>query len=248
MSGQPTPPRIIEAFAKNAPTCNPSAPIAGGKTAPFPATSQIGIIDGAASLVDGFVPLNMTDPTSGGIPPFGVDMNGILFVVSSWAAFLGAGQAPQYDATLQTAMGGYSKGSRLSKAADPSQFWISAVDANMTDPDTGGANWISSVPLYATSAPTAGTHNDVVLPGISDYVLDVDVSAGNINFSGMVAQRDGQRVAISAVNAANLLQFLALNVGSAAANRFRAPADLAAVQNQTYVWQYSAGASLWILV
>src|SRR5271170_632129 len=160
MTGQAQPPRLLEPFAKNATECTPEEPVAGGKTVPFPQPSQISVLSGAASLDDGFVPLNMTDPTSGGVPPFGVDMNGILFYISSWAAYFAAGQLPQYDATLQTFMAGYAVGSVLSKAAAPWETWTSIVDGNMTDPDTGGVGWVSSSPLYSAVALT-GT-NDVV--------------------------------------------------------------------------------------
>lgn len=247
MSGQPTPPRILEAFAKNAPDCTPAAPIAGGRTNPLPVASQIGITPGAASLDDGFTAQNMTDPAAGGIPPWGIDMNGILYLVSSWVAYLAAGQLPGYDATLQTAIGGYAKGSVLQQAANTLAKWVSAIDANMSDPDTTPATWVSSVPLYFTSAPAAGTVNNVVLQGASDYVWDVDTTAGALTITGFVAQRDGQKLFITTTGA-NLLTFSALNAGSGAANRIRLPADVSSLQNQTYVFQYSTGAGKWILV
>lgn len=233
-SGQAQPPRLLEPFAKNATECTPSAPVAGGKTFPFPQTSQITVLSGAASLDDGFVPLNMTDPTSGGVPPFGVDMNGILFYLSSWCAYFAAGQLPFYDATLQTFMGGYAQGAVLAQAADPYQTWTSLVDANMTDPDTGGAGWISSVPLYASSAPSAGTYPDNVLLGPSDYILDYDCTAGNINLNGFVAQRDGQELVIRKKDAtANVLTVAAL-VGSAG-NQVQYFADSGLAQQYSYV-------------
>lgn len=244
MTGQAQPPRLLEPFAKNATVCTQAAPVPGGKTFPFPQESQISVLSGAASLDDGYVPLNMTDPTLGGVPPYGIDENGILFYISSWAAYLGAGQRPLYDATLQTFMEGYAVGSVLAQAAAPWETWTSIVDGNMTDPDTGGAGWVSSVPLYSAIALT-GT-NDVVLPGASDYVFDVDTSSGAVTYSGFVAQRDGQKASFTAAGA-NLLNFTAL-AGSAAGNQLCIPTSLSAVQNQTYTFQYSTGKGKWILV
>jgi hypothetical protein len=139
MSGQPTPPRLVEAFAVNAGF--------GYITFPFPAASQISTTPGAASLEDGFPPLCFLDPADGGVLPSGADFNGILNLISSWAAFLGAGQIPAYDATLQAAMGGYKIGARVAQATNTNAVWISTVDANVTNPDTGGAGWLSSVPF-----------------------------------------------------------------------------------------------------
>jgi hypothetical protein len=247
MAGQAQPPRLVEPFAKNATTCTPSAPVAGGRTFPFPTPSQVGITNGAASLDDGFTAANMTDPAAGGIPPFGVDMNGILFYLSSWCAYLGAGQLPQYDATLQTAIGGYAIGTVLAKAAAPYQTWASLVDANMTDPDTGGAGWVSSTPLYSAAALTGP--NDVVLPGASDYIIDVSLTAGNVTFTGFVAQRDGQRITLSCVGSGTNLLNLSALTGSGAGNQIRLiTGGQSAIVGQSITLQYSQGAGVWIPV
>lgn len=247
MAGQPTPPIIVEAFALNAPTCTPAAPVAGGKTAPFPSASQIAVTPGAASLNDGFPPLTMTLESIGGVPPFGVDMNGILYVLSAWAAFLGAGQLPQYSATLQTAMTGYAQGAVLAKAAAPWQTWTSIVSGNVTDPDTGGAGWVSSTPLYSSAALSGS--NNVVLPGPSDYVIDVDTTAGPKSYTGFVAQRDGQKITFRNVGTGtNLLTLQALNGGSSAANQIFGSADISAVLHDSITIQYSSGAGQWNFV
>lgn len=242
--GQLTPTVLLEPFAKNAPDCSPSAPVAGGKTVPFPQPSQINTENGAASLDDGFPPLTMTDPTAGGVPPFGCDMNGILYLLSLHIAALNAGQWYTYNAGLSAAMGGYAVGAILQQAANPNAFWINQTAANVTDPDTGGAGWLSTVPLYSAAA-LAGP-NDVVLPGVSDYVISVDTSAAAVSFSGFVARRDGQRITFIA-NGANNLKFLALQ-GSAAANQIQASGetDIAGKDSQTL--QYSAGFGKWLLV
>jgi hypothetical protein len=238
--------KMVEPFALNAAT--DGSP--GSKTVPFPVPSQIPLgSPGAASLNDGFTPLNMTGLNVGGIPMSGPDLNGILYLMSTTIAALNSGIAfLVYDAGFQTAIGGYPQGAILRQAANPLATWTSSVANNMTDPDTGGAGWVSSAttPLYDSVAPAAGTENNLVLPGPSDYVYDVDTTAGNLTITGMVPQRDGQIMYITNTGA-NLLTFSSLS-GSSAANQFRIPADLSAVQNQTYTFHYSQGAGKWILV
>lgn len=240
MAGQPTPPRLVEPFANNAPVCTQAAPVAGGKTLPLPVASQITVLNGAASLADGFPPLTMTNP--GGTPPFGIDENGILFVISSWAAFFAAGQYPAYDATLQAAMGGYAKGARVQQAANPLAFWTSNTVGNMANPDTGGAGWISSTALYSAAALT-GT-NDVALPGASDYVINI---AAAVTFTGFVAQRDGQKITFVFTGGSGLLEFTPLAT-SAAANQISASGTLGYNPNDSVTIQYSTGFGKWLVV
>lgn len=245
MSGQPTPPRLVEPFANSAPECTQAAPVAGGKTFPLPVPSQITTLNGAASLTDGFPALTMTDP--GGTPPFGIDMNGILFVLSSWAAFFAAGQYPAYDATLQTAMGGYAEGARVQQAANPLAFWTSAVSGNTTDPDTGGAGWISSTALYSSAALTGV--NNVVLPGPSDYLIDVSASGGAITYTGFVAQRDGQKVTFrKSDSSANAVDFTGSSGSSTAANQMQIVSISLPIQYATLTIQYNATLARWVQI
>jgi hypothetical protein len=221
---QPVPPLLIEAFALAAANCTPAAPIAGGKTNPFPTASQIGVTGGAASLNDGFPPLTMTPISGGGVPPFGVDANGILYLLSANVAALAAGQPYIWSNTLQAAMGGYAVGAVVRQLADANAYWINTTAANSLNPDTGtpGANgWWSTKPLRVSSAPAAGTYNDIVLGGASDYVYDVDCTAGAINFTGFTAQRDGQKLVIRKTDAsANALTLQSLT-GSAAGHQLQ---------------------------
>lgn len=238
MSGVATPPVIVEPFAKNAAGAN--------ITNPIPVASQTGITPGRASYDDGFVPLNMTPKTSGGIPPFGSDMNGILFALSAWCAMLQAGQGAAWDTDAATAFAGYKVGAVLRGVTNPLQLWTNLLDGNTDDPDSDPTNWVSSIPLWVSTAPTAGAHNNFVLPTASDLALDIDTTAGAMDFSGFVAQRDGQRVTISNTGA-NLLTIDALSGSSSAANQVRAPADLGIVQNQSLTIQYSTGAGKWLV-
>ena len=120
----------------------PFADSAGaGFIRPVPEASQIGVVPGAASLTDGFPPLNFDLIAAGGIPPWGADMNGLMNVVTAWLRFIAAGGAPVgYDAAFSIRIGGYPAGALL-KSASAGHYWISTTENNVTDPDTGGAGW-----------------------------------------------------------------------------------------------------------
>lgn len=118
----------------------------------IPEASQIGITDGAASLTDGFPPLCFQPVSSGGVPPFGQDFNGLLNQLSAGMRWLQAGGMPVFSSTYATAIGGYPKGAVLARSSGDG-FWISTADNNSANPDTGGANWRL---LGATVADTTG--------------------------------------------------------------------------------------------
>jgi hypothetical protein len=252
MSGQPTPPRLPEAFAIDAPDSSPASPIAGGRTNPFPTASQIGITNGAASLHDGFPPLTMTSELAGGIPPFGVDANGILYLLSAHVAAIAAGQPYLFDATLAADMGGYKIGAVLAQEADPNAFWINTLDGNTSDPDTasplGSNNWYSTKPLR-TSVTAGG--NNIALPGASDYVWDVDATSGAITITGFVSQRDGQRLTIRKIDSGgNAVTLSSLSGSSSAANQLQivSPSIALPLQYMAVTILYNSTVGKWIQV
>lgn len=233
---------MVEPFALSAPT--DGSP--GGKTVPFPVPSQIpGGNPGKASLADGFTPLNMTAIGAGGIPMSGLDLNGILFLMTTTIAALNAGLAYLiYDAAFQTAIGGYPQGATLVQAGNTSARWTSTTAANMTDPDTGGAGWISSVPLHENLTAASGATHDQALANASDQVLDIDTTAGAATFDTFVAQRDGQRLIISCTGA-NALTIG--GTGGTAANRIRQSAALTLLTNDSITIQYCTAISRWVV-
>lgn len=144
----------------------PFAHGAGGSyIRPIPLASQIGIQDGAASLTDGFPPDNFIPISGGGVPPFGQDINGLQNQITAWCRWQAAGGPIVYDATFSTAIGGYPAGAVLRSTVTPAISWVSAVDANTTDPDSIlAANWIATIRQRATSAQVkAGTDDTVVI-------------------------------------------------------------------------------------
>jgi hypothetical protein len=212
--GQPVPTPLVEAFAIDAG--------AGYITNPFPVPSQIGITPGAASLHDGFPPQTFLPTGSGGVPPFGADFNGILYLLSQHIAALNAGQPYLWSSALSSAMGGYAVGAVVQQLADPNAFWINTVAGNTANPDTasplGSVGWWSTKPLNVVV--TSGG-NDIVLAGASDYIYDVNATGGAINITGFVPQRDGQRLTVRKVDSSANAVTLQSLTGSASGHQLQ---------------------------
>lgn len=106
----------------------------------IPDTSQVGIVDGRASYPDGFPALTRTPISAGGVPPFGTDMNGILFEISSTARWSAAGGTYKFDSSFSTAIGGYPKGAILGNSGGDG-LWINLIENNTSNPDAAGPGW-----------------------------------------------------------------------------------------------------------
>lgn len=117
---------------------------AGGKNT-IPVDSQIGIVAGKASLADGFPPLTRTPLSAGGVPPSGLDMNGILYEISAVIRWANAGGGYAYDSAFatDTNVDGYPKGARVMRS-DGQGYWLNVTDNNVTDPEdvAMSAGWV----------------------------------------------------------------------------------------------------------
>ena len=129
---------------------------AGAKNS-IPVASQIGITAGAASLTDGFPHLTRTPLAAGGVPPSGLDMNGILYELSAILRWANAGGGYVYDSTFATDpdVDGYPKGARVLRS-DGLGYWFNTADNNTTDPEGAGAVAAGWVPDF-TNGVTAVT-------------------------------------------------------------------------------------------
>lgn len=147
---------------------------------PIPTASQIGVTNGAASLTDGFPPLNFQSVASGGVPPRGKDMNGILFEVTGWQRWQQAGGPIQYDSTFAAAIGGYPFGAVL--MSNPiGILWVSTANNNTSDPDGGSpANWAPLMPVKAPDPLDGSDDINFITPGQLADVLDTGIPAGAI--------------------------------------------------------------------
>ena len=108
----------------------------------IPSSSQIGLVNGRASLHDGFPPLNFTPISSGGVPPFGGDMNGILNEITAIQQWQEAGGFFPFDASFASTIGGYPKGAIL-QSSSFNGLWVSTIENNSNNPDTAGTGWKS---------------------------------------------------------------------------------------------------------
>lgn len=115
---------------------------ASGQKQTIPVASQVGVEDGRASYTDGFPPLTRTPLAAGGVPPFGTDMNGIMYAVTAIQQWQSAGGLFRFDAVFAASIGGYPAGALLSKSSG-SGCWQSTIENNTNDPDAGGAGWKS---------------------------------------------------------------------------------------------------------
>jgi len=96
----------------------------------------------------------------------------------------------------------------------------------------------------------AGAQNDVAPPGLDDTImfLDVDTNAGNTQWTGLLAGAHGQRLIVSNLGP-NQLRLDAMNVGSAAANRFREASNLILLTNMSTEVVYCAlGVDKWLVI
>ena len=170
---------------------------AGAKNT-IPTASQIGITAGAASLVDGFPPLTRTPIAAGGVPPSGLDMNGILYELSAILRWANAGGGYVYDSTFanDANVGGYPKGARIMRS-DGLGYWFNTVENNTTDPEANAVAAIAAgwVPDFANGVSAVAMTNANVTLTPLQYGKPVIVISGvltaNLNLifpTGMVGE------------------------------------------------------------
>lgn len=142
----------------------------------IPVPSQVSITPGAASLTDGFPPLTRTLTAAGGVPPSGLDFNGILFEISAIARWAASGAGFTYDSVYaaDVNVGGYPKGARVLRT-DARGYWLNTTDNNATDPEAGGAGWVPD--FVSGAAAVTMTNANVTLTPLQ-YGFPIVVIAG----------------------------------------------------------------------
>jgi len=133
MNNSTPPVKIYTAFAQNA--------TAGYITA----VPQTTAVPGAFSWSLGSGPETFVPPGSGGTAPLGDYFNGLMFQVTDNLRWVQAGGWFKYDATFSANIGGYPNQAIILKD-DASGFYVSTVDNNTSNPNTGGANWTVMTP------------------------------------------------------------------------------------------------------
>lgn len=208
----------------------------------IPLESQISIEGGRASYETGFPPLCMTPKVEGGIPPFGADMNGILYALSAQVAWLAAGGPMPWNEDVVTEAGGYPEGAIVRSAADPTQFWYSLVDDNINDPDADSTGWLGFTPL---GNPT-GLQQEVIGAGPGAVALDAGAGFVDLNpTSGPATVTDftggfnGQIITVTNVHASN-------SVTIEAGATIRLSNDLGLLQNDSISLRFSTALNTWV--
>jgi len=238
MPSTPTPPSLVQAFAI----------IGDRNTIPIVPSPT----PGAASFNLGFPPATMTDPTAGGIPPDGEDMNGILYMLSAHIAWLAAGGCYHFNADVVTVQGGYGVGQIVQSAVTPTTFYLNTVAGNANDPDSVITGWLAynpaggAVGLQTTVLP-AGTSSDLAL-SLGAGFLDLNPTTGAADLTGIdhTNATDGQFLIVSNINGSNMVTLKTLDVSSGALNRFRLPADITLPQYNNVTLRYSSAIALWV--
>lgn len=153
---------------------------AGAKNA-IPVASQIGIVAGAASLTDGFPPLTRTPLAAGGVPPSGLDMNGIIYELSAILRWANAGAGYVYDGTFaaNSNVGGYPKGARVLRS-DGMGYWLNTADNNTTDPEGAGAVAAGWVPDFTNGAASVTMSGSNATLAASQYGKPILVITGTL--------------------------------------------------------------------
>jgi hypothetical protein len=146
--GAPTPQVLLEAIGNAA--ANGASP--GDKTFPIP-DAPTGT--NAASIQGGFPAVTMESILAGGLPPFGQDMTGFLFLISSHTLWVESGQLYPFSSDLAAAIDGYLQGTILGMA-DGTGAWLCTAGPNSNDPDTGGAGWTPINAYGVATVPITG--------------------------------------------------------------------------------------------
>lgn len=134
-----------------------------GTKSTVPVADQTGTISNGASFETGFPDITMLPRTSGGLPPLGQDVNGVLNAISQHTKFQNCGGRYRFDAALATVIGGYPAGFVLQDDAGTAEY-VSVIDDNdgnfNTDPSLIGVTWLQYagvvLPKVISGAAEAG--------------------------------------------------------------------------------------------
>lgn len=151
-------------------------------------TRQAGQDPEDATWSDGFPNVTMQPIESGGLPPKGMDFNGILNALSATIVHMQKGNLFYFDKAYCDAFGGYQKGAIL-LADDGTKVFISVADKNTNNPNQNPQSWevIAGIGLNAASASKLFEGRNiggVFFDGTQDIDLPGVNKPGNQNTSG----------------------------------------------------------------
>lgn len=174
-------------MSKN-PVLIPQAFAANGSKNNIQNTRQPGQDPEDATWSDGFPNVTMQPTESGGLPPKGMDFNGILNALSATIVHMQKGNLFYFDKAYCDAFGGYQKGAIL-LADDGTKVFISVADRNTNNPNQNPQSWevIAGIGLNAASASKLFEGRNiggVFFDGTQDIDLPGVNKPGNQNTSG----------------------------------------------------------------
>ena len=219
--GAPVPPSVVAAF-----TFGGSA---GVDYTLIPVASQIGVSPELASFTTGFPPATRIARTSGGIPPRGLDMNGILFMATGHVAWLASGNAYTFNADVVTVTGGYNIGAVIRSAVTPTLRFMSLVADNVQDPDVSTTGWlpfnIAGSPTE-TLTPTVAAGSQTIVVSNRYGFVDLNATAGAATITDFTGGDLGQIITVTSLHATN-------NVTIQSGANIRMPGNLTLTQNNS---------------
>ena len=168
--------------------------------------------DNTASYDAGFPPVTMILKAAGGLPPKGQDMNQILFELSALSRWFSAGAIAGYDATFSTAIGGYPKGAEV-VGSDGTTRYLNTVDANTTNPNTGGAGWFNLTTGYLQAA-----NNLSDIPSVPAALANLGLGTG---LTGIVGATRNAAMSIATASASATFTADELIVETSAGTQYR---------------------------
>ena len=188
-------------MSKN-PVLIPQAFAANGSKNNIQNTRQPGQDPEDATWSDGFPNVTMQPTESGGLPPKGMDFNGILNALSATIVHMQKGNLFYFDKAYCDAFGGYQKGAVL-LADDCTKVFISVADKNTNNPNQNPQYWevIAGIGINAASASKLfegrniggvffdGTQ-DINLPGVNTRGnQDTTGNAATATYADQIAAR-----------------------------------------------------------
>lgn len=229
----PTPPSLVEAFC------------AGGTVdvdyTIIPVPTQVPVSPELASFTTGFPPATRISRTSGGIPPRGLDMNGILRMATAHTAWVAAGNFYPFNADVVSVAGGYRVGAVLQSAVTPSLFFQNTLANNANDPDSVLTGWL---PFTLTANPV-GLQSATLPAGSSSVVVTAAVGflelTGNATPSSLLnitGGFNGQILVVSNVAADPVTLLMSGNL--------RLPVDLTLIQNDSQSFRWNGTLTKWV--
>jgi hypothetical protein len=196
----PVPPSLVEAFC--------AAGTVDVDYTVIPVPSQIGVSPEIASFTTGFPPATRTAKTSGGIPPRGVDVNGILRMATAHNAWVAAGNFYTFNSDVVAVAGGYRLGAILISATDTTRFYQNLVDGNTNNPDSVTTGWkafsIASVAVDTSAQSPAAGSVVIAVPNGAGFV-DLTPNAGNTTVTNFTGGNIGDTIVVSNLHASNTL-------------------------------------------